>query len=433
MKSVEKFLLNNNLKDIAVILGFSAGPDSVFLADILNKLKEKYNLKIILAYFNHGWRKEAKEEEKFTIATAKKYDFKYIIGTAPKDIKKNEETARELRYSFFSESAEKYKSKYVFLAHNKNDNIETLVYRLIKGTGIKGLNSIPRIRDIYYRPILDITKKEILNYLKENNLKYLIDSSNSDNKHKRNLIRNKILPLFGEINPNYINSIDNLIENSILAKDIIDNSVNKIKNEIINKEKINHTLFLKLKRSLRLEIINDFFKDSLKYRDFKTLNKIDNFILNNQNSKMSLNSNEFLVLKNNQIYISKNKIKNKNELIINSVGTFEFENIILKIEKTIKKDNDFNHSSSNTVFLDFDFPLVLRHRKNGDKFSPFGFKKEKKLKDFLIDNKIEQQKKDELFMLAKNNEICWILGMKINENFKVKNENCYKLTYGKQK
>ena len=102
---------------------------------------------------------------------------------------------------------EKFEADAIFLAHNKNDNIETLIYRLIKGTGPKGLLSIPKNRDFYYRPLIEFDRCEIENFAKENNIDFVIDSSNSDNKYKRNLIRNEILPLMKKINPEVINSI----------------------------------------------------------------------------------------------------------------------------------------------------------------------------------------------------------------------------------
>ena len=167
IKTVENFIINEKIQNKTVVLGFSTGPDSCALALILNKLKEKYSLNIVLAYFNHGWREEAKEEEIFTKEFALQHNFNYEIKQAPKNSKKNEETARNLRYSFFEKVAKKYKTNVVFLAHNKNDNIETLIYRIIKGTSIKGLNSIPQKREIYYRPLLEIEKKEILTFLKK--------------------------------------------------------------------------------------------------------------------------------------------------------------------------------------------------------------------------------------------------------------------------
>ena len=270
LEIVKNFLIENNINNTTVQVGFSGGPDSVCLSLILAELKEEFNLDIVLAYFNHGWRKEAKEEELFTIDFAKKYN-----------------------------------SRIVFLAHNKNDNIETLIYRIIKGTSIAGLCSIPKIRDIYYRPLLDVTKQEILDFLEKKKQDYKIDSSNLNQKYKRNLIRNKILPTFEEINPKYIDSINNLILNSIQAQKIIKCQTEKIKSEIFKDDKIFYEKYTKLDIELRLEILNDFIGGYLKYRNRKNLLMYDDFIMNNKHSKTSLNGDYYLRTRWKMIFIEK--------------------------------------------------------------------------------------------------------------------------------
>ena len=167
IQKVKDYLLKHNINNKKVIVGFSSGPDSVAMAFLLYKLASEFNLKIVLAYFNHNWREEAKEEEVFTKNFANQLKAEFHCETAPNDSLKTEEKARELRYAFFEKTMKKFKTDIVFIAHNKNDNIETIVYRLIKGTGITGLCSIPQNRDNYHRPLLDTTKEEILFFLKE--------------------------------------------------------------------------------------------------------------------------------------------------------------------------------------------------------------------------------------------------------------------------
>ena len=426
LKQTKDFLEKYNIKNKNVIIAFSAGPDSTALSLVLNELKEKFGLNLTLAYFNHGWReKEALNEENFTKNLAQKLCCNFEIGHAPKNSKQNEETARNLRYEFLSDCAKKFNTDIVMLAHNKNDNIETALYRIIKGTSIKGLSAIPENREIFYRPLLNIEKKEILNFLKEKKQEFLIDSSNNDVKYKRNLIRKEILPLFNEINPNYINAINNLIISANFSKKIIENSLEKIKKEILIEEKneILKDKFLALEENYQLEILNDFLGEYLKYRDFKTLSRFLKFILNNDNSKISVNSFYFLVVKNNSISLK--KIENKKtfeEILIEKEGEYSFQNVLFKIEKIDKKNKEnivFPKSNENFCYLSLEFPLSLRTRKAGDIFSPFGLKGKMKLKDYLINEKIPQEKKDNLILLAKENEICWVLGEKISENYKI--------------
>lgn len=304
---VRNFLLENKIKDKNIIIGFSSGPDSVCLSLILSKLKNEFNLNAVLAYFNHKWRDEAKDEEKFTENFAHNYGFLSEIGYAPDNAKKTEETARNLRYDFFYKTAEKYNSNVVFLAHNKNDNIETLIYRIIKGTSISGLCSIPKIRDIFYRPLLDITKDEILEYLNKNNQNYMIDKSNFNSKYKRNLIRNEILPVFKNINPKYMDSLNNLVLNSIQAEKIINNEIKKIEAEIFLQDKILYEKYVNLDIEFRLEILNNFIGKLLKYRNRKNLLMYDSFIMNNKCSKTSLNKEYFLRTRRKMIFIEKSE------------------------------------------------------------------------------------------------------------------------------
>lgn len=308
ISTVENFLNENNIKNKNIILGFSSGPDSTALALIVNELKEKLNLNITLAYFNHGWREEAKEEEFFTKEFAKKYGFNVIIKKAPKNSLKTEEIARELRYEFFENCAKKQKTDVVLLAHNKNDNIETLVYRVIKGTSIKGLCAIPSKRGIYYRPLLEVLKSDILEFLNIKNQEYKIDLSNKDTKYKRNLIREEILPMFEKINPNYVNNIEILIKNAISTREIVEKELNELKNEVFNGEILIQDKFLSKTKAQRYEILNDFLGDNLKYRNYKNIKKFDDFILENKHSKISVNKKLFLEIKKNKIYYKEAKL-----------------------------------------------------------------------------------------------------------------------------
>ena len=434
LTKVEEFLKKYKIQNETVIVGFSAGPDSTALALALFEFKELYNLKIVLAYFNHNWRvEEAKQEEKFTIDFAQKISAKYYIKKAPDDVKKSEETARDLRYHFFSNCADCFASRVVMLAHNKNDNIETLLYRIIKGTSVKGLCSIPEHRDIYFRPFLNVEKKEILTFLKNKNQDYLVDSSNFDIKYKRNLIRNEILPLFEKINPSFVNSMDLLIKNSMASKKIINDVLDCTKKNLFFENKIKRNEYLNLSKEIRYEILNDYLSSFLKNRDFKTIARIDDFILANTNSMTSVNLDTFLKIRDDMFFLYQKKEKTVEFVLINGVGEFSFLNLNFKIEKCQKKDNELPQSFENYCYLsisDDAFPLMLRYRKNGDIFSPLGLKNGKmKLKDYFINEKIPQEKRDEYPLLCKNNEVLWILGERISENYKMKNFECYKLSY----
>ncbi len=429
LRTLEDFLVKFSIKNKNIIIAFSGGPDSVALAYLMSNLSAKYNLHLILCYFNHGWRKEALNEEIFTENFAKNINAEFYIGRAPKNCKKNEETARNLRYDFLKKSAEKFNTDVVLLAHNKNDNVETLVYRLIKGTALSGLTSIPPHRDIYYRPLLNVSKEDILEFIKEKKLKYMVDSSNDDTVHFRNLIRKEIFPLFSKINPNYLNNISFLIENAVLSRKIIDFAIQDKLKTVMAGDKINREKYLALETEYRYEILNCFLFDKLKNRDRKTILKLDNFIFKKTNSKTSINSDCFLAVNGGYVYLTEKKqVFDNASVAINNEGEYYFKNIKFSIKK-IKNPNTFPQSTDKKCFLNIDFPLELRCRRNGDLFSPLGLKGKMKLKDYFINEKIPQFKKDELIMLAHGNDICWILGNRLSENCKVRASECYLAEY----
>ena len=210
----EKFLKTvkeNNLINAGdkIVVGVSGGPDSIALLYCLNKFKKMLKYEIICAHINHLIRKDSTEDEEFVENECKKMQIPFYkkrenILELSKELKKGtEETGRLVRYKFFDEILGKNRANKIAIAHNKNDNAETMLLNLIRGTGLKGLEGIQEIEyDKYIRPFINISRQEIEDYCKKNNLKPRIDSTNKENIYNRNIIRNEILPLIRKINPN---------------------------------------------------------------------------------------------------------------------------------------------------------------------------------------------------------------------------------------
>ena len=196
IEETQRFLSDNNIKNKCVLMALSGGVDSSVLFFILNKLKSEFNLNLKAIHLNHNWRgKESIEDLRFCETIAKKNECEFFSKTLDDSIKKTEVSAREARYAFFEEALIRFNSDICFLAHNKNDNVETLLYRIAKGTGPSGLSSIPKIRKPYYRPILDVSRTEIENFASLHRIKFCTDKSNNDTKYKRNFIRKNIIQL----------------------------------------------------------------------------------------------------------------------------------------------------------------------------------------------------------------------------------------------
>lgn len=216
----EKFLdtiKNNNLINSGdkIVVGVSGGPDSLTLLTLLNKYKSKFNYEIIVAHVNHLIRKDSTDDEQFVENYCKKNGIKFyykrvnVQEIAKQQKKGEEEVGRNERYKFFDEICEKENANKIAIAHNMNDNAETMLLNLIRGTGLNGLEGIQpsQYNNRFIRPLINCNRNEIEDFCKENNLEPRIDSTNKENIYKRNIIRNKLIPFLKELNPNIIETL----------------------------------------------------------------------------------------------------------------------------------------------------------------------------------------------------------------------------------
>lgn len=323
-KKIALFLEEYNIKNKTVLAAVSGGVDSVAMLHILCTLQKDFNLDLKVIHLNHNWRgEESVKDLEFVKDLAFQYGLEFYTETLEDDIKKTELAARDERYAFFERALEKFETNICFLAHNKNDNAETLVYRIIKGTGPSGLASIPRRRVSYYRPMLDFSRLEIENYAESNSLKFRQDKSNEDTVYKRNFIRKNILPEMEKINKNAIDAINSLIKLSVERNEILEDYLVNLEAAVFEKgsenfchkkPNIKRDAFLALKEPLQREIISRYFKGILKNRDYKNILKIQNFIKESENSTLSINADTFLRVCKGSVFLYKKetgKIKSR--------------------------------------------------------------------------------------------------------------------------
>lgn len=403
------------------LVGVSGGADSVCLLHAL----AASGLKVVAIHLNHGWRgAESDADEAFVRDLCAILGVEFYSEKLDEDCAKTETAARQERYEFFERALEKFNADVLFLAHNKNDNVETLVYRLIKGTGIDGLCAIPTVRGKFHRPLLEVSREEIETYARENSLPTALDSSNDDIKYARNYIRKEILPKMFELNPHVLDAVENLIK--------IANNQNEITkaalNNIITPEGIETKEFLKASNALQMSALHEFLKDDLKNLSYKKIVEIREFVLeNSKNSlskKYSLSSEFFLSIDEREISkIPSNETKIELELPLGSVGEYVFEPLNLKliVEKADKAPKNFPKETENSIRANLPSldGLVLRTRREGDIFRPFGMSGKMKLKEFLINKKIPRQKRDSLLLLTKGSEVLWICAHAMSEKLRV--------------
>jgi tRNA(Ile)-lysidine synthase len=383
---IEKYKLSGTF-----IVAFSGGYDSMCLLDML--YKSGYD--VIAVHLNHNWRgEESLKEEKVCEEFAKSRNIKFYAETLSDDIAHTETCAREARYEFFKRCAKKFNSNVVFTAHNYDDNAETVLYRIIKGTGIAGLCGIAEHRDIFYRPLLKTSRKDIEKYCKNNNLTPNNDSSNENTKYKRNLIRKKILPLMREINPKVIEALNSLSE--------------------ISKEN----------NSQKQDVRELLIKHNIDY-DRKKIEEIYKFINENKNSKsgktISLTKDLWLFVNDKTLEVITKQKKSTENVKIDKCGEFDFGDFVFSIKPFTEKIKNFPKDSDFCAYINTDkIDFSLRYRKDGDIIQPLGTNGSQKLKKYLNEKKIPKHKKDNIILLCDKNEVLWVSGFGISEKIKVK-------------
>ena len=313
-----------------IVIGVSGGPDSMALLNVLINLKEKLDFQIVVAHINHGIRIEADDETKFVEDFCKKNNIEcFVKKEKVEDLAKEnkvgtEEAGRKLRYDFFNEVLEKVDANKIATAHNENDNAETVLMNIIRGTGISGLKGIEPIRDnLFIRPLIDINRDEIEEYCKLKKLDPKFDKTNKENIYTRNKVRNKLIPFIKEeFNPNVISSLNRLSkvaleENEFLNK-ITYNTYERIKiKEALGKETIDgsNTIIISLKEFNKLDLViknrlvlytinkllgsaKDIEKVNIEDIIKLCMNNIGNkFLLPNKNVKVFVNKGKIFFIK----------------------------------------------------------------------------------------------------------------------------------------
>lgn len=438
---VDKFLNEYNLTnpENTFLIGFSGGYDSICLLDILNVLSQKYGFKMVALHLNHNWRGEESLQEEIN---CKKFcetlGVEFVAETLEKNELKTEEFARESRYNFFVKYAKKHQNSSIFTAHTRTDNAETLIYRIIKGTGIQGLKGIPAKRMIdsipVYRPLLTIPRKDIENYCSSKGLIANVDSSNLDITYKRNFIRHKIMPLFDEINFHAEKSIASLAKVAISESNIVDEYMILINKEVYEGEKLLSQKFLEQSDDVQKKIIYDIFlKENLEYDNKKIENLLD-FVKSNASSKSgsrySLTNNLWMFVSAQYIYlITKTKGEaNNEEVSLTQEGEYEIPktSYIFSLEKFKSTDNlKFPNENDLIAYVNLDetgIDFTLRTRREGDFITPFGMSGKMKLKKYLNSKKISMHEKDELILLTQGSEVIWVAGVGLSNKLKVVNQ-----------
>ncbi len=417
----EKSLLS---KGDRIVLGVSGGADSVALFLTLYELKEFYEFELFVVHVNHGLREEAYAEAEYVkkICEDRNIQF-FLFNIDVTDISKEnaigiEEAGRKARYEAFYEVLKKTGSNKIAVAHNSNDRAETLLFNLARGTGIKGLASIPEQRGEIVRPLLCVKRDEIESFLKETDIRYCTDSSNLENDYTRNRIRNIILPsLVKEVNEN---SVAHIAETAAQLTELFayaDQTVKKIFEEIVLENTSDRIVFSKdamngreafIQKQLIKEAIDRLVPGN---RDIthRHINSVVELLSKSGTKKINLPYSLVAEVSYETISLCKEGIEEK----------FRYQ------MKTSIEDYYKGYDYGNDTYSKcFDYGKltkepVLRTRQAGDYIIINDAGGKKKLKDYMIDNKIPVPTRDYVPIVAVGSEVLWVVGYRMSEAYKL--------------
>lgn len=425
-----------------VIVAVSGGPDSMCLLYMLYKLKEKLNIELVAAHLNHCLRgKDADDDEQYVKEFCEKigvefYSKRVDINKISKEKNISCETAgREERYNFFYELKDKLNAQKIAVAHNANDQVETVFMRIMRGTGLSGLTGIKPIRDsIVVRPIIKLNRKEIELYCKDNHISTRIDKTNLENIYSRNKIRLELIPYiqknFNEDIINTVNRFANLVSNDneymeLVAQDKYRIYCHKKQNKIVLSKK----LFKEHKAIVTRVIRNALYELKGNIYNLEATHIYDIINIQKSPTGKKINLPQEIVVSNNygDIHIYNNinyKSFNGDTIKINIGEEYFIKNNNLYIYSDIENRNIGKDFKGNDFIKYFDYDkingeIILRYRKEGDRFNPIGMKGTKKLKDIFMDLKIPKEERDSIPLICFGNDIAWIWGYRISEKFKV--------------
>ena len=415
-------VLNDIIFDTYIVVGVSAGPDSMCL---LNLLEQKTN-KIVVCHINHNIRKQSIIEENYLKDYCKEHNLIFESMTM-KEYKENnfENEARKIRYKYYEEILKKYNSNKLFLAHHGDDLIETVLMKIERVSNIEGYAGIKKVSKLknydIIRPLLPYTKEDIINYNKSHSITYYIDSSNTNIDYTRNWYRHKVLPILKEkdkdIHLKFLKYSETLQEyNEYIDREIKRKLPYILKNNIINIDNLNKEDNF-LKKNILYYIMNDIYNNESNIITEKHIQNIL-FIINSNKPNQSINmpKNKILVKEYNKLYI-KDNIDIVNDYKIELKDNIKINNITFKIETDEDEDgNNICRINSKNIKL----PLYLRNRKNGDYIILKSSNNRKKIKEIFIENKLPLSKRNIYPLLTDSNDnIIWIPNMK-------KSNLCYK-------
>ncbi len=431
----------------SVLVAVSGGADSVCLLDVLVSLKDTLSIKIYVAHLNHLLRgEEATRDEEFVKSLCDKYSVPFFLKRV--DVKKLakenktslENAGRDARYEFFNELKDRHHITKIATAHNKNDNVETVCMRFMRGTGISGLSGIPLENDSsVIRPLLFTSRSEIEAYIKDRNLSFVTDSTNLETDFTRNKIRHKLIPYIEENhNESFIDTLSHNIELLSDANSYLKKITEEKFNSLVKYESFGLSFNLDKLLTEDIYIIKSVIKKAIltlseKDASSKTVSLVYDLAVATNDLSQNITDSLMVYKRYGVLYFVAKKNcsffyeKGEND----EIEIFETGAKITFSKNGVKEQND-----KNTIYLKIPKKtqkITVRNRKDGDKIY-LGKSGHKKIKDLFIDEKIPVFLRNEIPLLLIDDEIVWACTVRANPDYLAKdNEEYIKISYSKEK
>ena len=426
-----------------VYAAVSGGIDSCVMLEILYQLRKEYAYNLVILHYNHGTRgKESQNDEYFVEQLAEKYGLKIIIGRLKtKSVKISETYLRDARLKFFEKHVQVKNSSRLATGHNLNDNVETFIMRMAKGSRLKGLLSIRPSRGIYIRPLLAIDRQKIFEYARSNQLDFREDIANRDVTILRNNIRHEIIPyLEKSLSVDLKQNISRIIKDLYRYHTIYEQKLQEVIRNVTKITKTGISLHRKrylmydesIRRGLIEYCVSGVYPLNYKVSD-RNLLIWDDFIAQAQVGKNLLFLDEGVAIAERQYIMFGHVPREKKEIYKLKLGVSTSISKSYRIRFQQVDKEKVTYSTDNTIeFIDGDKSgplLTVRFWKAGDSFHPLGMSNKRKLSDFFTDLKINNMLKKNIPLVCKGNDIVWIAGYRLDDKYKIsdKTKKIYKL------
>ncbi len=422
------------------MVAVSGGPDSVVLLDILNDLRERMRLELHVAHLDHGLRPDSGLDADFVVSFSRQYGLPCTRETlqpgqcAEGSVSSIEDTARAARYAFLNRTAATVGARFVVLGHHADDQAETVLMRLLRGSGVTGLSGMSSLRDgLYLRPLLSCRRADIESYALSRGLQFQTDRTNVDIRHLRNRIRHRLLPeLRRHFNPGIVQTLCRSAtvlgeEDRFLADFAQSAMLQVVERRTMEVVILTRSGFegqhLAVQRRILRQLITDFAGGS--QCSFQKIEQIVNAVSNGHSGCRHLLSDLWYQVTGDQLILR----RGRNRIIDIDVavpGSTEIDDLGLRLSATLSNADDFasikKGLSACRAAFDADLTgsqLQLRAVRRGDRFQPLGMNGHKRVNEFLLDSGVPRILRDDVLLLTNGEDVVWVAGLRPAHPFRV--------------